>query len=257
MSEMKKIIDNDTERVNFGAQRVPLEEKSKLVKDIFDRVASRYDIMNDIMSMGTHRIWKKQMLDVLVPKEGSIHLDVAGGTGDIGFRIISQLNEPARVIVCDLSEKMVVQGRSRAWDRGILNNIEWVVGNAENLPIEDNSVDSYSIAFGIRNVTEIDKVLVDAARVLRPGGRFVCLEFSPHQIPGFDLLYRLYSFSVIPLMGQIVARDVAAYRYLVESIQKFPPPKEFSKMIEEAGFGGIAWRSLSGGIAGLHSGWRI
>ena len=257
MSKKKKIISNDIKHVNFGAQRVPLDEKSNLVRDIFDRVASRYDIMNDIMSGGAHRIWKKQMLDVIAPKEGSVHLDVAGGTGDVGFRVISYCHERVRVIVCDLSENMVLQGRSRGWDRGILNNIEWIVGNAEELPIEDSSVDSYSIAFGIRNVTEIDKVLLEAARVLKPGGRFVCLEFSPDQIPGLDILYRLYSFSVIPLMGKIVARDVDAYRYLVESIQKFPPPKVFSKMIEEAGFGGITWQSLSGGIAGLHSGWRV
>ncbi len=243
--------------VDFGAQRVPLEDKSKLVRGLFDRVAGRYDIMNDIMSWGAHRFWKKQMLDVLAPKQGSIHLDVAGGTGDIGFRVISHCNEHVSVIVCDLSENMILKGRSKAWDKGILDNIEWVVGNAEKLPIEDNSVDSYSIAFGIRNVTEIDKVLLEAARVLRPGGRFVCLEFSPEQIPGLDQLYKLYSYSVIPLMGQIVARDVEAYRYLIESIQKFPAPAVFSKMIEDAGFGGISWRSLSGGIAGLHSGWRI
>jgi len=257
MDENKKTIETNTKRVHFGAQRVPLEEKSDLVRDVFDRVASRYDIMNDIMSGGAHRIWKKQMLNVLAPKEGTVHLDVAGGTGDIGFRVISHCNDRIRVIICDLSKNMVLQGRSRAWDRGILNNIEWVVGNAEKLPIEDNSIDSYSIAFGIRNVTEIDKVLREAARVLKPGGRFVCLEFSPDQIPGLDILYRLYSFSIIPLMGKMVAGDVDAYRYLVESIQEFPPPNVFSKMIEEAGFGGIAQQSLSGGIAGLHSGWRI
>ena len=257
MSQKKKITDNYAKQVDFGAQSVPLEEKSKLVRSLFDRVAGRYDIMNDIMSAGAHRFWKKQMLDVLAPKQGSVHLDVAGGTGDIAFRIISQCDEVSRVIICDLSQNMVLEGRARAWDRGILDSIDWVVGNAEKLPIEDNSVDSYSIAFGIRNVTDIDKVLLEAARVLKPGGRFVCLEFSPEQMPGLEKLYKLYSFSVIPLIGKVVARDVEAYRYLVESIQNFPPPRVFSKMIEDAGFGGISWRSLSGGIAGLHSGWRI
>ncbi len=249
--------DSSAEQVDFGYSQVEAEEKIHLVRDLFDRVAGRYDLMNDLMSAGTHRLWKREMIDWLAPKPGTCHLDVAGGTGDIAFRVNARLVGEGRVIVCDLSENMVLEGRARGWDRGILAGVEWLVGDAEALPLSPSSVDSYTISFGIRNVTHIEKVLDDAARVLKPGGRFMCLEFSPEQAPGLDRLYELYSFSVIPWLGGMVAGDRDSYRYLVESIRRFPPPERFAGMIREAGFGGVSWRPLSGGIAALHSGWRV
>ena len=249
--------DNSAEQVDFGYGRVEAEEKSHLVRDLFDRVAGRYDLMNDLMSAGTHRLWKRQMIDWLAPKPGACHLDVAGGTGDIAFRVNTRLAGEGRVIVCDLSENMVLQGRARGWDRGILSGVEWLVGNGEALPLAARSVDSYTIAFGIRNVTHIEKVLTEAARVLKPGGRFMCLEFSPEQAPGISRLYEIYSFFVIPWLGGMVAEDRDSYRYLVESIRRFPAPENFANMIRAAGFGGVKWRPLSAGIAALHSAWRI
>jgi demethylmenaquinone methyltransferase/2-methoxy-6-polyprenyl-1,4-benzoquinol methylase len=249
--------DGSGARADFGYRRVAASQKAGLVRDLFDRVAGRYDLMNDLMSAGAHRLWKRQMIDLLAPKAGSCHLDVAGGTGDIAFRVHARLTGEGRVIVCDLSEKMVMQGRARGWDRGILDGVEWLVGDGEALPLGPSTVDGYTIAFGIRNVTHIDKVLRDAARVLKPGGRFICLEFSPEQAPGLDRLYEIYSFSIIPLLGGIVAGDRDSYRYLVESIRRFPPPSRFADMIREAGFGGVKWRPLSGGIAALHSAWRV
>jgi demethylmenaquinone methyltransferase/2-methoxy-6-polyprenyl-1,4-benzoquinol methylase len=262
MSDMEK-DDNSAEQVDFGFSRVEAEEKLHLVRDLFDRVAGRYDLMNDLMSAGTHRLWKREMIDWLAPKAGSCHLDVAGGTGDIAFRVHArQASEgrragEGRVIVCDLSENMVLAGRARGWDKGILDGVEWLVGDGEALPVATSSVDAYTIAFGIRNVTHIEKVLEDAARVLKPGGRFMCLEFSPEQVPGLDKLYELYSFNVIPWLGDVIAGDRDSYRYLVESIRRFPAPERFAEMIREAGFGGVTWRPLSGGIAALHSGWRV
>lgn len=256
MPDMEK-EDNSAEQVDFGYSRVEAEKKIHLVRDLFDRVAGRYDLMNDLMSAGTHRLWKREMIDWLAPKPGAVHLDVAGGTGDIAFRVHARLAGEGQVIVCDLSENMVLEGRARGWDRGILKGVEWLVGDAEALPLKPSSVDSYTIAFGIRNVTHIEKVLEDAARVLKPGGRFMCLEFSPEQAPGLDRLYEIYSFSVIPWLGGMVAGDRDSYRYLVESIRRFPAPEEFAGMIRAAGFGGVNWRPLSGGVAALHSGWRV
>jgi demethylmenaquinone methyltransferase/2-methoxy-6-polyprenyl-1,4-benzoquinol methylase len=197
------------------------------------------------------------MIDWLAPKPGLRLLDVAGGTGDIAFRVHERLKGDARITVCDLSENMVSEGRMRGWDRGIVGAIDWTVGDAEALPMTGSSADAYTIAFGIRNVTHIEHVLAEAARVLKPGGRFLCLEFSPEQAPGLDRLYELYSFSVIPALGGIVAGDRDSYRYLVESIRRFPAPQKFADMIRDAGFGGVTWRPLSGGIAALHSAWRI
>ena len=256
MPDMKK-DDNSAEQVDFGFSRVEAEEKLHLVRDLFDRVAGRYDLMNDLMSAGAHRLWKREMIDWLAPKASSCHLDVAGGTGDIAFCVHASQADEGRVIVCDLSENMVLAGRARSWDKGILDGVEWLVGDAEALPVAASSVDAYTIAFGIRNVTHIEKVLEDAARVLKPGGRFLCLEFSPEQVPGLDKLYELYSFSVIPWLGGVIADDRDSYRYLVESIRRFPIPERFAGMIREAGFGGVTWRPLSGGIAALHSGWRV
>jgi len=245
------------EQVNFGYRRIDAEEKPQLVRRLFDRVAKRYDLMNDLMSAGAHRLWKRQMIDWLAPKPGLRLLDVAGGTGDIAFRVHERLKGDARITVCDLSENMVSEGRLRGWDRGIVSAIDWTVGDAEALPLASGRADAYTIAFGIRNVTHIEHVLAEAARVLKPGGRFLCLEFSPEQAPGLDRLYELYSFSVIPALGGIVAGDRDSYRYLVESIRRFPAPQQFAEKIRHAGFGGVTWRPLSGGIAALHSAWRI
>ena len=245
------------EQVDFGYRRIESEEKPQLVRGLFDRVAKRYDLMNDLMSAGAHRIWKRQMIDWLAPKPGLCLLDVAGGTGDIAFRVHARLAGDAEIVVCDLSENMVLEGRMRGWDRGIVAGIDWLVGDGEALPVAANRADACTIAFGIRNVTHIEKLLAEAARVLKPGGRFLCLEFSPEQAPGLDRLYEIYSFSVIPMLGGIVAGDSDSYRYLVESIRRFPPPARFAEMIRDAGFGGVSWRRLSGGIAALHSAWRI
>ena len=245
------------EQVDFGYRRIEAEQKPQLVRGLFDRVAKRYDLMNDLMSAGAHRIWKRQMIDWLAPKPGLCLLDVAGGTGDIAFRVHARLAGDTEIVVCDLSENMVLEGRMRGWDRGIVAGIDWLVGDAEALPLGANSADACTIAFGIRNVTHIEQALAEAARVLKPGGRFLCLEFSPEQAPGLDRLYKIYSFSVIPMLGGIVAGDSDSYRYLVESIRRFPPPARFAEMIRDAGFGGVSWRPLSGGIAALHSAWRI
>ncbi len=241
--------------VDFGFRRVDESDKPRLVRDLFDRVSARYDLMNDVMSVGIHRLWKREMVAWLAPKPGMTILDVAGGTGDIAHRIQTAASGSA-VIVCDASPGMVEAGRERAWNRGILDGITWLVGDAEALPLESRSVDAYTIAFGIRNVTHIERALAEAYRVVRPGGRFVCLEFSPTQPPGLDRLYAAYSFAVIPLLGQAIAGDRDAYRYLAESIRRFPPPKAFAAMIETAGFAGVRLRPLSAGIAVLHAGWR-
>lgn len=255
MTETRK--DNFGDDVNFGYRRVEANEKPQLVRGLFDRVAKRYDLMNDLMSAGTHRLWKREMIDWLRPTPGMCLVDIAGGTGDIAFRVNAHLEGNGRVIVCDLSENMVSKGRTRGWDRGIVDGIDWLVGNGETLPLASSTADAYTNAFGIRNFTQIEKGLAEAARVLKPGGHFLCLEFSPEQKPGIDRLYEIYSFSVIPALGKIVAGDRNSYRYLVESIRCFPPPMRFAEMIRDAGFGGVTWRPLSGGIAALHSGWRV
>ena len=248
----------DSPDVDFGFRNVDAREKPGLVRDLFDRVSDRYDLMNDLMSGGIHRLWKRQMIQWLNPAPGTTLLDVAGGTGDISRRFLDHIGGPenGRAIICDLSEGMVVAGRDKAWDRGALQGIDWMVGDAEKLPLADSSVDAYTIAFGIRNVTHKEEALAEAARVLKPGGRFMCLEFSPTPVPGLDKLYDLYSFAVIPALGEAVANDRDAYRYLVESIRKFPEPAEFGDMLSAAGLGGVRWRRLTGGIAALHSGWR-
>jgi demethylmenaquinone methyltransferase/2-methoxy-6-polyprenyl-1,4-benzoquinol methylase len=248
----------------FGDRPVAAAEKPGLVRGVFDSVADRYDLMNDLMSGGVHRLWKRAMIDRLDPRPGQTVLDVAGGTGDIAFRILERWGGPegaqrtgSRVIVCDLTPAMLAKGRARAIDRGYLGGIDWIAGDAERLPLEAMSVDAYTIAFGLRNVTHIDRALAEARRVLKPGGRFLCLEFSRVALPVLDRLYDLYSFSVLPALGRIVAKDEAAYRYLVESIRRFPPQEELARMIEAAGLAQVRYRNLSGGIAALHSAWRI
>jgi demethylmenaquinone methyltransferase/2-methoxy-6-polyprenyl-1,4-benzoquinol methylase len=245
--------DGDT---HFGFRHVRRADKARLVRGVFDSVADRYDLMNDLMSGGVHRLWKRAMIDWLAPRDGLNVLDVAGGTGDIAFRIRERA-PGARVTVCDINARMVSVGRDRAIDRGLLGGIDWVCGDAEKLPIADGAVDAYTIAFGIRNVTDIGAALAEARRVLKPGGRFLCLEFSQVRMPLLDRLYEAYSFRVLPEIGELVAGDRDAYQYLVESIRRFPGQAAFARLIEKAGLGEVKVRNLSGGIAALHSAWRI
>lgn len=247
---------HDEKTTHFGFQDVPEAEKAGMVHGVFSRVASKYDVMNDLMSVGIHRIWKDAMMDWLAPRPGQRLLDVAGGTGDVAFRFLKRAKGGAAV-VCDMTEPMLIEGRKRAEAEQMAQSLDWVVGDAMALPFPDRSFDVYTISFGIRNVTRIPDALREAYRVLRPGGRLMVLEFS--HIPN-DLLqraYDLYSFNVIPVMGQIVAGDRDSYQYLVESIRKFPDQESFATMIREAGFGQVKYRNLSLGIAALHSGWKL
>lgn len=246
----------DEKTTHFGFQDVPEAEKAGMVHGVFSRVASKYDVMNDLMSVGIHRIWKDAMMDWLAPRPGQRLLDVAGGTGDVAFRFLKRA-PGASAVVCDMTEPMLIEGRKRAEAEQMAQSLDWVVGDAMALPFPDRSFDVYTISFGIRNVTRIPDALREAYRVLRPGGRLMVLEFS--RIPN-DLLqkaYDLYSFNVIPVMGQIVAGDRDSYQYLVESIRKFPDQDTFATMIREAGFGQVKYRNLSLGIAALHSGWKL
>ncbi len=241
---------------HFGFKTVDETAKAGMVHGVFSRVASKYDIMNDLMSFGIHRIWKDAMMDWLAPRPGQKLLDVAGGTGDVSFRFIKRAGQ-ARATVCDMTESMLVEGRKRAQADSLADSLDWVVGDAMALPFGDNSFDVYTISFGIRNVTRIADALSEARRVLRPGGRLMVLEFS--RIPN-DLIrkvYDLYSFKIIPRMGQVVANDHDSYQYLVESIRKFPDQQTFAAMIRQADFGNVSCRNLSMGIAALHSGWKI
>ncbi len=235
---------------------MPEGEKAGMVHGVFTRVASKYDIMNDLMSAGMHRLWKDAMMDWLAPRAGQKLLDVAGGTGDVAFRFLGRA-AGSTATVLDMTESMLMAGRQRADAEALATRLDWVVGDAMALPFADNSFDVYTISFGIRNVTRIGDALREAHRVLRPGGRLMVLEFS--QIPN-DLsqwVYDKYSFNVIPVMGQIVANDRDSYQYLVESIRKFPNQDSFADMIRAAGFGLVSYRNLSMGIAALHSGWKI
>jgi len=247
----------DEGRAWFGFRRVDPEEKPALVRGVFERVAGRYDLMNDLMSGGIHRLWKAAMMDWLAPRPGQLLLDVAGGTGDIARRFLARAGEGARVIVCDLTPAMLTVGRDRAIDRGVIAGIDWVAGDAQALPLADRSVDAYTIAFGLRNVTDIDRALAEARRVLKPGGRFLCLEFSQVALPVLKELYDLYSFRLLPWMGQVVAGDRDAYTYLVESIRRFPGQEALVGRMSAAGLGLARYRNLSGGIAALHSAWRL
>jgi demethylmenaquinone methyltransferase/2-methoxy-6-polyprenyl-1,4-benzoquinol methylase len=241
---------------HFGYQTVREAEKADLVHGVFTRVASRYDVMNDLMSAGLHRVWKDAMMDWLAPRQGQKLLDVAGGTGDVAFRFLARAPN-AEATVLDLTESMLMSGRQRAEADRLAERLNWIVGDAMALPFGDNSFDVYTISFGIRNVTRIDDALKEAYRVLRPGGRLMVLEFS--QIPN-DLLqwaYDQYSFNVIPVMGQIVAGDRESYQYLVESIRKFPDQERFAALIRSSGFEQVRYRNLSLGIAALHSGWKV
>lgn len=242
---------------HFGFQTVDENDKAGMVHGVFSSVASKYDVMNDLMSLGIHRLWKDAMMDWLAPRRGQHLLDVAGGTGDVAFRFLARAGEGARATVCDMTAAMLDEGAKRAEAAQLAGRLEWVVGDAMALPFADSSFDVYTISFGIRNVVRIPDALSEAFRVLRPGGRLMVLEFS--QIPN-DLLqkaYDLYSFNVIPRMGQAVAGDRESYQYLVESIRKFPDQETFAAMIRQSGFEQVKYRNLSLGIAALHSGWKV
>lgn len=255
---------------HFGFRAVGQSEKASLVRGVFDQVASRYDLMNDLMSLGVHRLWKAALLDALAPRPHMRLLDMAGGTGDIACRFLSRLSRVEKgagegaakkadsgVIVCDANAAMMKVGRARALDRGIVSGLSWVCGDAEAIPLPERSMDAYTIAFGLRNVTRPGAALGEAYRVLKPGGRFLCLEFSHVVLPVLDRLYDMYSFNVIPALGGAVTGDAEGYRYLVESIRRFPTQEALADDMREAGFERVSYRNLSGGIAALHSGWRI
>jgi demethylmenaquinone methyltransferase/2-methoxy-6-polyprenyl-1,4-benzoquinol methylase len=246
-------------RASFGFREVGLDEKQDLVDEVFDRVAPRYDLMNDFMSGGLHRLWKDALVAWLAPPRRTRSydvLDLAGGTGDIAFRI-AERSEGTKIVVGDINREMLAVGRQRAAKRGLDGTVAFEEANAEKLPFAGGRFDAVTIAFGIRNVPRIDAALREAFRVLKPGGRFLCLEFSSVDIAWLDRLYELYSFNVIPALGQLVAGDRESYQYLVESIARFPNQARFKMMIERAGFGRAAYRNLSGGIAAIHSGWKL
>jgi demethylmenaquinone methyltransferase / 2-methoxy-6-polyprenyl-1,4-benzoquinol methylase len=264
-----KIRTPNPESTWFGNRRVKPSEKTGLVQGVFASVAQRYDLMNDLMSGGLHRLWKDRLVRMMSPQAGQVIVDVAGGTGDIALRCARRTEGKAKIIVCDLSPKMLAEGKAKAIDHGWLPGespsplggknaaIEWITGNAENLPLPSRSADIYCIAFGLRNVTHIDKALTEAARVLKPGGRFYCLEFSPGVAKHLKPLYDRYCDEILPRLGGLIAQDRGSYQYLAESIKKFPDQPALAKRMEAAGLEQINWLNLTGGIAVIHSGWRV
>ncbi len=249
-------MDEQDGSTHFGFRQVPEADKAGMVHGVFSRVASKYDIMNDVMSGGVHRLWKDAMMDWLAPRPGQNLLDVAGGTGDVAFRFLRRA-PGAVATVCDLTEPMLVEGRARAEAAQMADRLTWVVGDAMALPFGAATFDVYTISFGIRNVTRISDALAEAYRVLKPGGRLMVLEFSQVPNPALQWAYDRYSFNVIPVMGQIIAGDRESYQYLVESIRKFPDQDRFAGMIRAAGFGQVRYRNLTMGVACLHSGWKL
>ncbi len=250
------MTDEPAKTTHFGFQTVAEDQKAGMVHGVFTRVASKYDVMNDVMSVGIHRLWKDAMMDWLAPRPGQRLLDVAGGTGDVAFRFLKRARS-GHATVLDMTESMLVEGRHRAEAEQMAGSLDWVVGDAMALPFAANTFDVYTISFGIRNVTRIPDALADAYRVLKPGGRIMVLEFSQLPNPALQWAYDRYSFNVIPAMGQIIAQDRDSYQYLVESIRKFPDQETFAAMIRSAGFGQVKYRNLSLGIAALHSGWKL
>jgi len=249
-----------TGETHFGERTVPLEDKQGLVDDVFHSVARRYDLMNDLMSGGLHRAWKDALVTAVNPPKSErpfALLDLAGGTGDIALRVAQAGGAGTRVTVCDINEEMLGVGRERAHEQGRDDTVTFEQGNAEELAYPDRSFDCVTIAFGIRNVPRIDAALKEAHRVLKIGGRFLCLEFSSVDVPGLDKLYELYSFNVIPAIGSTVTGDREAYQYLVESIRKFPKPKAFAQMIEAAGFRRASFTQMTAGVVAMHSGWKL
>ena len=250
------MTENSDQTTHFGFKTIPEAEKASRVQGVFSSVATKYDIMNDVMSGGVHRVWKDAMMDWLSPRDGQRLLDVAGGTGDIAFRFLKRA-PTASAVVLDLTEDMLIEGRNRADAEDRAHQLDWMVGDAMALPFEANSFDVYTISFGIRNVTRINDALSEAYRVLRPGGRLMVLEFSQLPNPAMQWAYDRYSFNLIPKMGQVIAGDSESYQYLVESIRKFPNQERFATMIRDAGFSQVKYRNLTFGVAALHSGWKL
>jgi len=250
------MTENSDQTTHFGFKTIPEAEKAGRVRGVFSSVATKYDIMNDVMSGGVHRVWKDAMMDWLSPRDGQRLLDVAGGTGDIAFRFLKRA-PTASAVVLDLTEDMLIEGRNRADAEDRAHQLDWMVGDAMALPFEANSFDVYTISFGIRNVTRINDALTEAYRVLRPGGRLMVLEFSQLPNPAMQWAYDRYSFNLIPKMGQVIAGDSESYQYLVESIRKFPNQERFATMIRDAGFSQVKYRNLTFGVAALHSGWKL
>lgn len=248
--------ETEPKTTHFGARTVPEDDKKGLVEGVFTSVASKYDVMNDLMSGGVHRIWKDAMMDWLAPRSGQRLLDVAGGTGDVAFRFLRRAPQ-AEAVVCDMTEAMLVEGRKRADAAKLADRLDWVQGDAMALPFPDTAFDVYTISFGIRNVTRIADALSEAFRVLRHGGRLMVLEFSQLPNPGMQWAYDRYSYNVIPTMGKVVTGDRDSYQYLVESIRKFPDQETFAAMIRQAGFEQVKYRNLTMGVAALHSGWKL
>jgi demethylmenaquinone methyltransferase/2-methoxy-6-polyprenyl-1,4-benzoquinol methylase len=248
------------DETNFGYQSVPLEDKQGRVDEVFHSVARHYDLMNDLMSGGLHRVWKDALVTAVNPPKHDTPfalLDLAGGTGDVGMRVAEAGEPGTRVTVCDINPDMLSVGAERSFERGLDDRVVFEQGNAEALAYPDSNFDCVTIAFGIRNVPRIDRALAEVYRVLKLGGRFLCMEFSAVDVPGLDALYELYSFNVIPAIGRAVTGDREAYQYLVESIRKFPKPKAFARMIEAAGFRRVSFTPMTGGVVALHSGWKL
>ena len=246
---------NDNADTDFGFARIPRGEKKARVAEVFTSVAARYDAMNDLMSLGIHRLWKRLFVAALDPRPGRTLLDLAGGTGDISFGWRRAGGGPA--LLTDINPDMLAVGRARAWARGLRDGLSLMVADAEHVPLPDRSMDVVSIAFGLRNCTDKPAVLAEARRVLRPGGRFLCLEFSRMQVAVAAPLYDAWSFRALPAIGGVVAGDAASYRYLAESIRVFPDQQALASMMRAAGFGRVGVRNLSGGIAAIHTGWRL
>jgi demethylmenaquinone methyltransferase/2-methoxy-6-polyprenyl-1,4-benzoquinol methylase len=247
------------ETAHFGARRVPLAAKQALVDDVFHNVAHRYDLMNDLMSFGLHRAWKAALVTAVDPPK---HLpfsviDIAGGTGDVAFCLLDAGGAQTRVTICDINRDMLEIGRARVRTRAADRAATFTEANAEALPFADRSFDAAAIAFGIRNVPRIERALAEAYRVLKIGGRFACLEFSSVDVPALDRLYDFYSLNIIPALGRMVVGDAESYRYLVESIRRFPKPQAFAALLRGVGFARVSFQTMSGGIVALHSGWRL
>jgi len=240
---------------DFGFRRVAREEKAGMVRAVFDSVAPRYDLMNDLMSLGVHRVWKRIFITTLDPRPRDRLLDLAGGTVDISFGWLAKGGGP--VLLSDINASMLAVARDRAVQRSVVGDVSLLVANAEHLPLPDRSVERVSIAFGLRNCTDKDAVLREARRVLQPGGRFCCLEFSRMQVAALQPLYDAWSFRVLPRLGRVVAQDADSYQYLAESIRTFPDQARLAAMLREAGFARVSVRNLSGGIAAIHTGWRL
>ncbi len=245
---------------SFGFRQVKENERQGLVNEVFSGVAENYDIMNDLMSGGLHRLWKSDLISMLNPPKGAQsfqHLDVAGGTGDVAIRSVEAGGPGTTAVICDINPEMLAVGKKRVEAASLTHRIDLFEGNAETLPFENSRFDAYTISFGIRNVTDIDKALAEAFRVLKFGGRFLCLEFSECQVPMLDRVYDIHSFEVIPRLGELVTGAADPYKYLVESIRKFPNQEKFAGLIRDAGFANVSYRNLTGGIAAIHSGWKI